>query len=81
MDDFDPDCDGPDIALLPRQPSSSSQLRSVRSPGDSKMTRQGNMRAYWLGAVLCIGGFLFGYDSGIIGKAHVTSPSHEIPDY
>ncbi|KAK4539814.1 hypothetical protein LTR36_010348 [Oleoguttula mirabilis] len=33
----------------------------------SGMTRLGMFRAYWLGAVVCIGGFLFGYDSGIIG--------------
>ncbi|KAF2170887.1 hypothetical protein M409DRAFT_63918 [Zasmidium cellare ATCC 36951] len=31
------------------------------------MTRLGTFRAYYLGAVCCIGGFLFGYDSGIIG--------------
>jgi sugar porter (SP) family MFS transporter len=31
------------------------------------MTRAGTLRAYWLGCVVCMGGFLFGYDSGIIG--------------
>jgi len=32
-----------------------------------RLTVKGRLRAYWLGAVVCIGGFLFGYDSGIIG--------------
>lgn len=25
----------------------------------------GKIRAYWLGCVVCLGGFLFGYDSGM----------------
>jgi len=31
------------------------------------MKHMGAVRAYWLGVVVCMGGFLFGYDSGIIG--------------
>lgn len=33
------------------------------------MASMGNLRAYWLGAVVCIGGFLMGQDSGIIGES------------
>lgn len=29
------------------------------------MMDKGRMRAYWLGSVVCMGGFLFGYDSGM----------------
>ncbi|KAJ7040596.1 general substrate transporter [Mycena alexandri] len=33
----------------------------------TRRTRLGDLRAYWLGTVACIGGFLFGYDSGLMG--------------
>ncbi|KAF2093371.1 MFS sugar transporter-like protein [Rhizodiscina lignyota] len=39
----------------------------------------GNLRAYYLGSVVCMGGFLFGYDSGIVGGV-LTLPSF-LSDY
>lgn len=36
----------------------------------------GRLRAYWLGSVVCMAGFLFGYDSGIVGGV-LTLPSFE----
>ncbi|KAJ7496873.1 general substrate transporter [Mycena latifolia] len=33
----------------------------------TRRTGLGDFRAYWLGTVACIGGFLFGYDSGLMG--------------
>lgn len=63
MDD-DPDPVGPEVALLSR---SSSDLTEQVVRRKSNMTRAGTLRAYYLGCVVCMGGFLFGYDSGIIG--------------
>ena len=63
MDD-ESDFVGPDAALLPRSPSVVSGRGNRR---DFIMTQKGMIRAYWLGTVVCMGGFLFGYDSGIIG--------------
>lgn len=63
MDD-DPEAVGPEVALLSRS-SSDTAKQAVRR--ESNMTRVGTLRAYYLGCVVCMGGFLFGYDSGIIG--------------
>ncbi|TKA69190.1 hypothetical protein B0A55_07077 [Friedmanniomyces simplex] len=30
-------------------------------------TRKGKLRAYWFGFFICVSGFLFGYDTGIVG--------------
>lgn len=68
--DEDPESDSPAAALLPRRaPRYEDQPLSV-SPA---MTRLGTFRAYWLGCVVCMGGFLFGYDSGIIGRSKALS--------
>lgn len=32
-----------------------------------KKTLKGRLRLYWLTAVICLGGMLFGYDSGVVG--------------
>ncbi|KAI1076713.1 general substrate transporter [Whalleya microplaca] len=50
--------------LLLRRTSESEQSRPTT---EMKGTTLGNIRAYWLGSVVCMGGFLFGYDSGIVG--------------
>lgn len=63
MDD-DPELVGPEVSLLSR---SSSDLTEQVVRRNSSMTRAGTLRAYYLGCVVCMGGFLFGYDSGIIG--------------
>lgn len=63
MDD-DPGPVGPEVALLSR--SSSDSIEQVLHR-ESNMTRAGTLKAYYLGCVVCMGGFLFGYDSGIIG--------------
>jgi len=63
MDD-DPEPVGPEVALLSRSSPDFSEQAVHREPN---MTRTGTLRAYYLGCVVCMGGFLFGYDSGIIG--------------
>ncbi|THX70299.1 general substrate transporter [Aureobasidium pullulans] len=66
MEDDPEDVVGPEVALLSRSTSDITE-RPVRRHSKSNMTRAGTFRAYWLGCVVCMGGFLFGYDSGIIG--------------
>ncbi|PSK56656.1 hypothetical protein B9Z65_6280 [Elsinoe australis] len=61
MDDPDTDLHSPSTSLL-------HQSRDNETMGKlDDLTTRGKLRAYWLGFVVCIGGFLFGYDSGIIG--------------
>ena len=60
---------GPEVALLSRS-FSDIPVQAFRCR--SNMTRAGTLRAYYLGCVVCMGGFLFGYDSGIIGMTDST---------
>jgi len=46
----------------------------VNLPG----TRLGAFRAYFFGFFICTSGFLFGYDTGIVGK-HASSPPSYLP--
>lgn len=55
-------------ARLPQQdPNDPSSPVDVPLPPDKMLSRRGLLRTYWLAAVLCCGGALFGYDSGVIG--------------
>lgn len=40
---------------------------SSSSPSSSRSTRLGTFRAYYFGFFVCTAGFLFGYDTGIVG--------------
>lgn len=50
--------------LDPVPPSSTKQTNS----------RLAGLRLFWLAAVLCCGGALFGYDSGVIGQSSGFTP-------
>lgn len=65
MDDLaDEDTEG--HALL-RHSSDSAETRSYHVEPRTTVLNipLGHARAYWLGSVVCMAGFLFGYDSGM----------------
>lgn len=41
---------------------------SSSSSSSPRSTRLGTFRAYYFGFFVCTAGFLFGYDTGIVGK-------------
>ena len=53
-DEFDLDSNGPENSLLPQPPPTTFNF----TQRNFAMTRLGTMRAHWLGAIICIGGFL-----------------------
>lgn len=60
--------DNPELRpLLSISSTNSSTSTGIVSVGDmgNQDTRTGRLRAYWLGSVVCMGGFLCGYDSGM----------------
>lgn len=52
--------------------ATSHQIDMAKLPG----TRLGAFRAYFFGFFICASGFLFGYDTGIVGKSHRHPTSH-----
>lgn len=57
---------------LPQQPDRFPDAQLIDEDLDSAMEAlrlsKARRRTYWLAIVLCCGGALFGYDSGVIGK-------------
>lgn len=53
--------------LNSRSSTSSASADSYDHRIDNQGTKLGVIRAYWLGTVICLAGFLNGYDSGIVG--------------
>jgi hypothetical protein len=51
---------------LPQQDPDYSAIVSP-DPTEQTALRLAGLRLFWLAAVLCCGGALFGYDSGVIG--------------
>ena len=51
----------------------SYQTATATAIPDKPVSRWASLRIYWLAAVLCCGGALFGYDSGVIGVSTLTA--------
>lgn len=57
-----------DEALLGEPDAAEPMAPPARQPASLAAKTDGtlgNVRAYWLGCVVCMGGLLFGYDSGM----------------
>lgn len=54
-------------AQIPQQDPVDHPPDTTMEAPPNTLSRRGLLRTYWLAAVLCCGGVLFGYDSGVIG--------------
>lgn len=70
---------GSSYTQVPQDPDQSQlQGQDPDSMMEASRLMKARWRTYWLAAVLCCGGALFGYDSGVIGKFYEGIESYRV---